>query len=135
MKDKTVIIVGVGAVAAVGLLLYMRSRAQAQVMMPTVPGTGPTVAGVATDVFTNIFGQLINKATTPTPTTVSMPAGSAFDQLVTKIRARGDAHYLAWSAAFRKELKYYVFGGKCFETATGNQAAASFCPVLQLEGY
>lgn len=132
--DRKVVIVALGGVGLLGYVLYRRQKEQeasallAAGIQPVRPGFAETLTGALTSVFSSGFG----KRSTPT---TPQAAKTGIEALSAKMQARGTAHFLAWSAAFRTGKGFYVVGAKCFRTADGAEVATKNFPVLSLDGY
>jgi hypothetical protein len=133
--DRKIIVAGAVGVGLLGYLLWRQQKdAEAAALLsagiqPVRPGLTETFVGAATSVFSKGLESLTK------PSTSSTPVKTGLEALQEKMRKRGDAHFLAWSASFRKGLPSYTVGGKCFRTADGAELPRTSCPVLQLEGY
>jgi hypothetical protein len=143
-KNRTIFWVAViGGAGVVGYVLYRRAQDQALAasLATGVPVAAPSAVDVLSTTLTSLISGGLSKLAGGSPP-ASMPAGSAAlatcakvplpsgMALPCKIRQRGDAHYTAWSTAFRKNVSTYAFGGKCFDTTTGNELAKSACPTV-----
>lgn len=143
-RDKKILIAVVGGAGILGLYFALRSK-PAFAAPIGLPMAQPSFLDTLIQGLTDVAVATVSKRTDPaaaanvpvavTTTTPPIRTGNtSIDAVIARARARGEAHYLAWSAAFRLERSNYVVGNKCFRTSDAAEIAASQCASLQLEG-